>query len=65
MKRMDNRMNISPSPAIIQILKQRRTYCTARLKTEKLCILPTECICVFRTVLTLNSINRLGFAAEA
>jgi hypothetical protein len=37
---------------------------------SKLCILPSECICMFRTVLTVNSdcfpnsINRLDFVAE-
>jgi hypothetical protein len=40
------------------------------LQRIKLWILPTQCVCVFRTVLTktaivsLNSSNRLGFAAE-
>jgi hypothetical protein len=40
------------------------------LYTLKLCILPKECICVFRMILTvnsdfsLNSINRLGFVVE-
>jgi hypothetical protein len=40
------------------------------LNTLKLLILPTERICVFRMVLTINSdcfpnsINRLGFVAE-
>jgi hypothetical protein len=27
----------------------------ARLNIQKLCILPTQCICVFRVVLTINS----------
>jgi hypothetical protein len=30
------------------------TICTTRLNTPKLCILPTQCICVFRMVLTVN-----------
>jgi hypothetical protein len=38
------------------------------LTFSELHILPTQCICVFRMVLTinsdLNSINRLGFVAE-
>jgi hypothetical protein len=31
------------------------TICTTRFNTLKLCILPTQCICVFRMVLTINS----------
>jgi hypothetical protein len=31
------------------------TIYTTRFNTLKLCILPTECICVFRMVLTINS----------
>jgi hypothetical protein len=31
------------------------TICTTCYNIPKLCILPTECICVFRTVLTINS----------
>jgi hypothetical protein len=34
------------------------TICTTRCNTPKLYILPTQCICVFRMVLTTNSINR-------
>jgi hypothetical protein len=31
------------------------TICTTRFNTLKLCILPTQCICVFHMVLTINS----------
>jgi hypothetical protein len=31
------------------------TICTTRFNTPKLYILPTQCICVFRMVLTINS----------
>jgi hypothetical protein len=52
-----------------------RDYCINRLihsvygmyqcfNTLKLCFLPTQSVCMFRMVLTINSINRLGFVAE-
>jgi hypothetical protein len=31
------------------------TICTTCYNTLKLCILPTQCICVFRVVLTINT----------
>jgi hypothetical protein len=46
------------------VLKPVITVCTTHFNIPKLCILPAECICVFRRVLTINSINRLRFVAE-
>jgi hypothetical protein len=40
-----------------------KPLCTTCFSTLKFCILPTQCICVFRIVLTINSINRLYFIA--
>jgi hypothetical protein len=40
------------------------TTCTTSINIKKLCILSKQCICVFRMVLTINSINRLGFVVE-
>jgi hypothetical protein len=36
-------------------LKPSGSVCTTRFKILKLCILPEECVCVFRVVLTVNS----------
>jgi hypothetical protein len=37
---------------------------TITLTLKELCMLPTQCICVFHMVLTINSINQLGSVAE-
>jgi hypothetical protein len=37
------------------ILKPGYSICSTCCNTLKLCILPTQCVCVFRMVLTINS----------
>jgi hypothetical protein len=54
-----NEWLFTPSPtcvfdcAVLSTLKPLR--CTTRFNVVKLCILPTQCTCVFRMVLTINS----------
>jgi hypothetical protein len=41
-----------------QLVLKPSDYCMYEYILE-LCVLPTECVCVFRWILTINSINRL------
>jgi hypothetical protein len=43
------------SPCLINLLKPSSSLCTACVNTLQICIVPTQCICVFRMVLTINS----------
>jgi hypothetical protein len=48
----------TPLLSLLAILILQRpvvSICTTRFNIIKLCILPTQCICVFRMVLTINS----------
>jgi hypothetical protein len=40
---------------IINPLKSHGSVSTTCFNTPKLCILPTECVCVFYMILTVNS----------
>jgi hypothetical protein len=65
-------MNMPQDPIMNQLTLSSPviTMCTICFITIKLCILPTECICVVHKVLTINrdwfsnSVNRLIFIAE-
>jgi hypothetical protein len=57
-------MSSGYSFCMVTPLRQVFTTCTTVFNNHKLCVVPTQCIYVLHTILTINSINQLFFVIQ-